>query len=190
MASVQYARRVDLRWHALLPAALAGFAGSDMARGLGNPSGALPFSVVFGLDGTVLHRKLDDAVAGLRGRVVLALVVLALRPWLPGWYGEDARVIALISSALLVLAVLQPLSGVVFALDGVLIGAGDTRWLAWAQIVVLLAFLPAAWLVLVNSWSLDALWWALGWFLLVRAVLLVWRARGSAWLITGAVRPR
>lgn len=122
--------------------------------------------------------------------VVLAIIVLALRPWLPGWYGDDARVIALISSALLVLAVLQPLSGVVFALDGVLIGAGDTRWLAWAQIVVLVAFLPAAWLVLVNSWSLDALWWALGWFLLVRAVLLVWRARGSAWLVTGAVRPR
>ena len=122
--------------------------------------------------------------------VALTVIVLALRPWLPGWYGDDAQVIALISSALLVLAILQPLSGVVFALDGVLIGAGDTRWLAWAQIAVLLAFLPAAWLVLVNSWSLDALWWALGWFLLVRAVLLIWRARGSAWLITGAVRPR
>ena len=122
--------------------------------------------------------------------IVLALVVLALRPWMPGWFGDDPSVIALISSALLVLALLQPLSGIVFALDGVLIGAGDTRWLAWAQIAVLVAFLPAAWLVLVNSWSIDALWWALGWFLLVRAVLLVWRARGSAWLVTGAVRPR
>ena len=122
--------------------------------------------------------------------VALAVVVLALRPWLPSWYGDDAQVIALISSALLVLALLQPLSGVVFALDGVLIGAGDTRWLAWAQIAVLIAFLPAAWLVLANSWSIDALWWALGWFLLMRALLLVWRARGSAWLVTGAVRPR
>jgi putative MATE family efflux protein len=122
--------------------------------------------------------------------VALGVLVLALRPWLPGWFGDDADVIALISAALLVLAVLQPLSGVVFALDGVLIGAGDTRWLAWAQIVVLIAFLPAAGLVLANSWSVDALWWALGWFLLLRAILLVWRARGSAWLVTGAVRPR
>jgi putative MATE family efflux protein len=122
--------------------------------------------------------------------VALALVILALRPFLPGWYGDDARIIALISSALLVLALLQPLSGVVFALDGVLIGAGDTRWLAWAQIAVLIAFLPAAWLVLAQDLGLDALWWALGWFLLVRAALLVWRARGSAWLVTGAVRPR
>jgi putative MATE family efflux protein len=122
--------------------------------------------------------------------VALGVLVLALRPWLPGWFGDDADVIALISAALLVLAVLQPLSGVVFALDGVLIGAGDTRWLAWAQIVVLIAFLPAAGLVLANAWSVDALWWALGWFLLLRAILLVWRARGSAWLVTGAVRPR
>lgn len=122
--------------------------------------------------------------------VALAIVILALRPWLPGWFGEDANVIALITSAMLVLALLQPLSGVVFALDGVLIGAGDTRWLAWAQVVVLVAFLPAAWLVLDRGWGLDGLWWALGWFLLARAVLLVWRARGSAWLVTGAVRPR
>lgn len=122
--------------------------------------------------------------------LALALVILALRPWLPGWYGDDAQVIALISSALLVLALLQPISGVVFALDGVLIGAGDTRWLAWAQIAVLVAFLPAAWLVLTRDLGLDALWWALGWFLLVRAILLVWRARGAAWLVTGAVRPR
>jgi putative MATE family efflux protein len=122
--------------------------------------------------------------------VALAIVILALRPWLPGWYGDDAQVIALITSALLILALLQPLSGVVFALDGVLIGAGDTRWLAWAQLAVLIAFLPAAWLVLDRGWGLDGLWWALGWFLLVRAVLLVWRARGSAWLVTGAVRPR
>ena len=122
--------------------------------------------------------------------VALGVIVLALRPWLPGWYGDDAQVATLISSALLVLALLQPLSGIVFALDGVLIGAGDTRWLAWAQIAVFVAFLPAAWLVLDRAWGIDALWWALGWFLFVRAVLLVWRARGSAWLVTGAVRPR
>lgn len=122
--------------------------------------------------------------------VGLAVIILVLRPWLPQWYGDDARVATLISSALLVLALLQPMAGVVFALDGVLIGAGDTRWLAWAQVVVLIAFLPAAWLVLAGDGDVADLWWALGWFLLIRAVLVVWRARGSAWLITGATRPR
>jgi putative MATE family efflux protein len=122
--------------------------------------------------------------------VLLGVIVLVLRPWLPYWFGDDAEVAALMSAALLVLALLQPLSGVVFALDGVLIGAGDTRWLAWAQVSVLFAFLPAAWLVLRFSWGIEGLWWALGWFLLLRAVLVVWRARGSSWLVTGAVRPR
>ena len=122
--------------------------------------------------------------------VVLTLIVLALRPWMPGWFGDDPDVAVIISSALLVLALLQPLSGVVFALDGVLIGAGDTRWLAWAQVGVFIAFLPAAWLVLRFSWGVEGLWWALGWFLLIRAVLVAWRARGNAWLVTGAVRPR
>ncbi|MFZ8978413.1 MAG: MATE family efflux transporter [Candidatus Nanopelagicales bacterium] len=122
--------------------------------------------------------------------VGLTVIILALRPWLPQWYGDDAQVSALISSALLVLALLQPMAGIVFALDGVLIGAGDTRWLAWAQVAVFLAFLPAAWLVLVGDGDVADLWWALGWFLLVRTVLVVWRARGSAWLITGATRPR
>lgn len=45
------------------PVALAGFAGTDLSRSLGNPSGALPFSVVFGADGAVLHRKLGKVSA-------------------------------------------------------------------------------------------------------------------------------
>lgn len=45
------------------PVALAGFAGTDLSRSLGNPSGALPFSVVFGADGVVLHRKLGKVSA-------------------------------------------------------------------------------------------------------------------------------
>ena len=122
--------------------------------------------------------------------VVLGLVVLALRATIPDLFSDDPSVMSLIAAALIVVAVIQPLAGVVFALDGVLIGAGDTRWLAWAQMAMLVAFLPAAWLVLDRSLGLEGLWWALGWFLVVRAVILGWRARGSAWLVTGAVRAR
>jgi thiol-disulfide isomerase/thioredoxin len=45
------------------PVAMAGFAGTELSRSLGNPSGALPFSVVFGKDGAVLHRKLGKVSA-------------------------------------------------------------------------------------------------------------------------------
>ena len=40
------------------PVGMAGFAGTELSRSLGNPSGSLPYTVVFGLEGTVLHRKI------------------------------------------------------------------------------------------------------------------------------------
>jgi putative MATE family efflux protein len=120
--------------------------------------------------------------------VGLTVFVLVIRPWLPGWFSEDAAVIALISSALIIVAIQQPLAGVTFALDGVLIGAGDMRFLAIAQTVVMVLFLPAAWVVFNLGLGLDGLWWAMAWFLLIRAIILGWRARGSAWLVTGLTR--
>ena len=59
-----------------------------------------------------------------------------------------------------------------FVLDGVLIGAGDGRWLAGAGLVMLVAFLPAAWLVLDRDLGVVGLWWALTWFMVVRGALL------------------
>jgi Na+-driven multidrug efflux pump len=73
-------------------------------------------------------------------------------------------------------------------LDGILIGAGDMRFLAIAQTGVMVLFLPAAWLVLDADLGLDGLWWAMAWFLLVRAIILGWRAKGGSWLVTGLSR--
>ena len=127
-------------------------------------------------------------IASISMGAILTGVTLALVPWLPPVFTRSAEVASLIVAGLVVLAFLQPLAGVVFALDGVLIGAGDTRYLAVMQGIVTVTFLPAAWLVLATDAGLAGLWWAMGWFLLVRAVLLGARARGSAWLVTGAVR--
>jgi putative MATE family efflux protein len=118
----------------------------------------------------------------------LAGLVLLLRPWYGSWFGDDPAVAALIGSALVVVAVHQPLAGPVFALDGVLIGAGDARWLAYAQAASLAVFAPAAWAVLAYDGGLDALWWALLWFMAVRGALLGWRAHSGRWAVTGAVR--
>ncbi|MGZ4615359.1 MAG: MATE family efflux transporter, partial [Actinomycetes bacterium] len=71
----------------------------------------------------------------------------------------------------------------------VLIGAGDGRYLAWAGVVTLLAFLPLAAMVLATDGGLVALWWAFDGFLLARLVTLLWRERGDAWLVTGATLP-
>src|SRR6266545_5399457 len=72
----------------------------------------------------------------------LGVLVLLARPWLPGLFGADAEVRELLLAALVAVAVLQPVCGVVFVLDGVLIGAGDMRYLAAAGFLTMLAFLP------------------------------------------------
>ena len=90
---------------------------------------------------------------------------------------------------LVVAALFQPVNGVVFALDGVLIGAGDGRYLALAGVLTLVAFLPLAALVLVTDAGLVALWWAFGGFMVARLVTLVWRERTEKWLLTGPTIP-
>jgi putative MATE family efflux protein len=127
---------------------------------------------------------------GVAAGVVLGLVVVALRAFYVPVFTPDEDVRDLLLSVLVVAAVFQPVCGVVFALDGVLIGAGDGRYLAWAGVATLLAYLPLAGLVLLTDGGLVALWWAFNGFLAARLVALVWRWRGDQWLVTGAVLPR
>lgn len=122
--------------------------------------------------------------------IALGVLVLAATPVLPAVFAPGPAVRTPLAAALVVVAVLQPLAGVVFALDGILIGAGDTRYLAYAGVVTMAAFVPAAWAVLAAGGGLVALWIALGFWMLARFATLAVRARGSAWLVTGAAVPR
>ena len=65
-------------------------------------------------------------------------------------------------------ALSQPVCGVVFVLDGVLMGAGDGPYLAWAMLVTLAVFAPVALLVPALGGGLTALWWAMTLMMLVR----------------------
>ena len=125
-------------------------------------------------------------VWGVGAGAVLAVLVVALRPAYVPLFSPDPAVRAALAEVLVVAALLQPLSGAVFVLDGVLIGAGDARYLAGAGVLVLVAFLPLAALVALTSAGLLALWGALGGLMLARLLTLLHRARGSAWLVTGA----
>lgn len=120
--------------------------------------------------------------------LVLMGVVLVSRTVVPTLFGEDPTVHAMVAAALVVVALQQPLAGVVFVLDGVLLGAGDARYLAWSQLAALVAFAPAAWWVLGADGTVTDLWWALTVFMAVRAGAFAWRVRGDAWLVTGATR--
>lgn len=115
----------------------------------------------------------------------LAVIMLALLPVLPSWFGTDPSVQSTLRRALVVAALLQPLGGLVFVLDGVLIGAGDGPYLARAGVVTLVGYAPLALLVLPLGGGLVALWVAFGAFLGLRALTLVHRERTDAWLVLG-----
>ncbi|MCU1655661.1 MAG: efflux family protein [Pseudonocardiales bacterium] len=123
---------------------------------------------------------------GLATGAVLAVVLVAARQLLVPLLSPDPAVRHELVAVLLVLALLQPIGGVLYVLDGVFIGAGDGRYLALAGVTSLVAFLPLLALVLVFRGGLVALWFALGAYLLARLATLLTRLRSDLWLVTGA----
>lgn len=120
---------------------------------------------------------------GLVSGVVTGLGLAALSPFLGAAFTSDQGVRDLLTGVLLVAAVAQPLAGVVFVLDGVLIGAGDGTFLAWAGLLVLVVFAPAAWVAIQLGGTLVWLWVAFAVaFMGGRAAVLLTRERSEAWL--------
>ncbi|MEV0027765.1 MATE family efflux transporter [Nocardia sp. NPDC050793] len=84
-----------------------------------------------------------------------------------------------------------PVAGVVFALDGVLLGAGDAAFLRTATLGAALAgFLPAIWLSLALDWGIAGIWSGLVAFMTLRLAAVVWRALSGRWAQVGAEIPR
>jgi MATE family, multidrug efflux pump len=125
---------------------------------------------------------------GVAGGIVLGAVVLALRTVLPHLFSDDAAVVELAAFVLIWVAALQPVNAVAFVLDGVLIGAGDMRFLAWAMAAAAAVFIPAAVTVAVVDAGIGWLWASLGLLMVTRAGVLLARFAGDRWLVLGAVR--
>ncbi len=83
---------------------------------------------------------------------------------------------------------MQPLAGAVFALDGILIGAGDTSFLMWSMLAASLGvFLP---IVLVSVWAgfgIVGVWVGLDALIAARLILLGTRFAGGRWAVVGFV---
>ncbi|MEU6927992.1 MATE family efflux transporter [Streptomyces sp. NPDC046385] len=125
---------------------------------------------------------------GVLSGVVLGLLLIVTRPLFIPLFTSDPSVQDTLLPALLVVALSQPVSGVVFVLDGVLMGAGDGRYLAWAMLVTLAVFAPVALLVPTLGGGLTALWGAMTLMMTVRLGTLWLRARSGRWIVTGATR--
>ncbi|MFI6759521.1 MATE family efflux transporter [Micromonospora sp. NPDC050417] len=129
------------------------------------------------------------ALTGLGCGIVFALLVAAGASVVPSWFSADAEVREQALTAWPWFVAMQPLAGVVFALDGVLIGAGDLRFLRNLTVVgSVCAFLPAIWLAYGLDLGLGGIWAGLSLFVLVRLVGLLLRLRSGAWAVAGATR--
>ncbi|MFE1228839.1 MATE family efflux transporter [Streptomyces sp. NPDC058745] len=125
---------------------------------------------------------------GVVSGVVLGALVIVARPLFIPLFTSDSAVQDTLLPALLVVALSQPIAGVVFVLDGVLMGAGDGPYLARAMLLTLAVFAPVALLVPVLGGGLTALWWAMTLMMTVRMLTLWLRSRSGRWIVTGASR--
>ncbi|CAM3539623.1 MATE family efflux transporter [Isoptericola cucumis] len=136
----------------------------------------------------VLRRSLQW---GVGAGAAIGLVLAVAGWWIAPLFSPDPDVRVAITVGLVVCGVLMPMAGWVFVLDGVLIGAGDGRYLAWAGMVTLAVYAPFA--LAVGAWAPDGavglawLWAAFaGVFMAARALTTGLRARGDRWMVTGA----
>ncbi|MFF1602403.1 MATE family efflux transporter [Streptomyces mirabilis] len=125
---------------------------------------------------------------GIASGVVLGLLVIAARPIFLPLFTSDSAVQNTAFPALVLVAVSQPISGIVFVLDGVLMGAGDGPYLAWAMLLTLALFTPVALLVPTLGDGLTALWGAMTLMMTVRMLTLWLRSHSGRWIVTGATR--
>ncbi|WP_407359120.1 MATE family efflux transporter [Microbacterium sp. LTA6] len=139
-----------------------------------------------------VHRVLRRTVAwGAWFGVIVGALIAALSGVLGIVFTGDAEIAALVQPALLVLAVAQPIAGVVFVLDGVLMGANDARYLAIAGGLNLVPFLPALWIIAATgvAGSVGLIWLSVAFFgvyLLARLATLGWRVRSGRWVTAGS----
>ena len=125
---------------------------------------------------------------GLGFGVVLGVVFAALSGVLPLAFTADEAVLAEIPRAWWFFAALQPVAGIVFALDGVFLGAGDAAFLRTATVAsAVVGYLPMIWLSLAYGWGLVGIWTGLSLFMLLRLGTLALRARSGRWAVLGEV---
>lgn len=125
---------------------------------------------------------------GLWFGVLLGVIFAALAGPLPHLFTTDRAVLDEIPHAWWFFVALQPIAGVVFALDGVLLGAGDARFLRTATLIsAAFGFLPLVWASYAFGWGLVGIWSGLSAFMVLRLVMVLLRTRSGAWARVGAV---
>jgi putative MATE family efflux protein len=149
--------------------AIAGQAMVATALGAGDRAGALAQS-----------RRL--LAWGLIGGLAIGALYLPLESVMPGIFTTDPRVLTAVGAVWVIIAALQPVGGVVFVLDGILMGAGDFRFLFLSTAAAaLLALVPVGLLALAQGWGLRGVWAGMAAMMVVRLVTTLVRWHSGAW---------
>jgi Na+-driven multidrug efflux pump len=114
-----------------------------------------------------------------------SVALLALGGVLPDVFTSDDLVLEQAALLWPLFALMQPLNGAVFALDGILIGAGDGPFLAASMIVAFACCAAVLLAVLAGDWGIRGVWGALVVLIVVRLTLMAARFRRRRWLVTG-----
>ena len=117
---------------------------------------------------------------------VLAVVFALGASVIPSVFTDDRMVLDAIGVPWWFMVAQLPIAGIVFALDGVLLGAGDAKFMRNATLIsALVGFLPLIWLSLAFGWGLLGIWSGLSTFMVLRLVFVGWRAFSGRWLVPG-----
>jgi putative MATE family efflux protein len=114
-----------------------------------------------------------------------ALVLAPLVHVIPRAFTGDAAVLHETTALWPYFVLMQPLCGAVFALDGILIGAGDTGFLMWSMIAASAVFITLVVLALQLDWGIVGVWIALDVLIATRLALLGVRFLGRRWAVVG-----
>jgi putative MATE family efflux protein len=117
---------------------------------------------------------------------LFGLILLALGGVIPRAFTSDQAVIERAHEIWPLFAAMMPLNGAVFALDGILIGAGDTRFLMWGMLAAAAVYIPVALLALHEGWGILGVWAGLVGLIVVRLLTCGGRFLSSRWALTGA----
>jgi Na+-driven multidrug efflux pump len=111
--------------------------------------------------------------------------LLPLSHAIPRAFTSDHAVLAQAAKLWPFFALMQPLGGAVFALDGILIGASDTAYLMWSMLAASAVFIAVAALSLELHWGIVGVWAGLDMLIAARLVLLGVRFAGRRWAVVG-----
>jgi putative MATE family efflux protein len=117
------------------------------------------------------------------------VALLALEDILPRLFTGDDLVVERAHEIWWLFAAMMPLNGAVFALDGILIGAGDTRFLMWGMLAAAAVYVPVALLALANDWGILGVWFGLAGLIAVRLATCGLRFASDRWARVGLALP-